>query len=78
MEAQELLLTNNNIVQNQLTRICSDLTDEQVRFAHEAVDVRGISNVVVHLYWSVMNRSMSRYSGSFGLTCTSAAGTMPA
>ncbi|MSQ24492.1 MAG: hypothetical protein EXR58_08125 [Chloroflexi bacterium] len=57
MDAKELLLTNNNIVQNQLTRICSDLTDAQVSYGHEAVDERGIANVVVHLYGGVLNRS---------------------
>jgi hypothetical protein len=57
MDAKALFVINNNIIQNQLVQICSDLTDEQVRFGHEAVDERGIGNVVTHLYWSVVNRS---------------------
>jgi hypothetical protein len=57
VEAKELFLTNNSIMQKQLLSICGDLTDEQVRFAHEAIDDRGLSNVVVHLYWSIINRS---------------------
>ena len=57
MDSKELMLTNNNIVHSQLVSICSDLTDEQVRYAHEAVDERGLSNVVVHLYWGIVNRA---------------------
>jgi len=57
VEAKELFVINNNLVKSQLTSICGDLTDEQVRFAHEAVDERGLSNVVVHLYWAVVNRA---------------------
>src|SRR5437773_6460009 len=57
MEAQALLQISNDLMQSQLTRICSDLTDEQVGYGHEAVDERGIGNIVSHLYWSVVNRS---------------------
>jgi hypothetical protein len=57
VEPKELFLTSNNIMQKQLLSICGDLTDEQVRFTHEAIDERGLSNVVVHLYWSIINRS---------------------
>ena len=57
MDARQLFLTNNSILQSRLQKICSDPTDEQVRFAHEAVDDRGLSNVVIHLYGSVMNRA---------------------
>jgi hypothetical protein len=57
MEAQALLQISNDLMQGQLTRVCSDLTDEQVRYGHEAVDERGIGNIVTHLYWSVVNRS---------------------
>ncbi len=57
MEPKELFHTSNNIMKRQLESICGDLTDEQVRYTHEAVDDRGLSNVVVHLYWSIGNRS---------------------
>src|SRR4051794_22386025 len=57
MDAQALFLANNDLVQNQLHRICSDLTDEQVVFEHDAVDERGIGNIVSHLYGSIVNRS---------------------
>lgn len=57
MEAQALLQISNDLMQRQLNSVCSDLTDEQVRYGHEAVDERGIGNIVSHLYWSVVNRS---------------------
>ena len=59
MDPKELLLINNEIIQRQLMSICSDLTDEQVRFAHEAVDTRGLNNMVVHCYWSIGNRAQA-------------------
>jgi len=40
VESTELIATSNDILHRQLLAICSDLTDEQVRFAHEAVDDR--------------------------------------
>ena len=41
MEAQALLQISNDLMQSQLTRVCSDLTDEQVCYGHEAVDEWG-------------------------------------
>src|SRR4051794_18936542 len=57
VDAKALFLANNDLVQNQLQRICSDLTDEQVVFEHDAVDERGIGNIVSHLYGSIVSRS---------------------
>ena len=57
MEISALLLRENDRVQDNLTRICEDLTDEQVNYGHEAVDDRGIGNVVSHLYGSLANRT---------------------
>jgi hypothetical protein len=57
MDARDLFLANNDLVRIQLRRICSDLTDEQVVYEHDAVDERGIGNIVAHLYGSVLNRT---------------------
>ncbi|MBM2810862.1 MAG: hypothetical protein HW416_1621 [Chloroflexi bacterium] len=57
METRALLLRENDRVKDNLTRICEDLTDEQVNYEHEAVDERGIGNVVSHLYGSLANRT---------------------
>jgi hypothetical protein len=62
MDAKALFLANNDLVQNQLQRVCSDLTDEQVVYEHDAVDERGIGNIVSHLYGSIVNRA-TRISG---------------
>jgi hypothetical protein len=57
VDAKALFLANNDLVQNQLQRICSDLTDEQVVFEHDAVDERGIGNIVSHLYGNIVYRT---------------------
>lgn len=57
METRALLLRENDRVKDNLTRICEDLTDEQVNYGHEAVDERGIGNVVSHLYGSLASRT---------------------
>lgn len=52
-----MLQRENDRIQDYIVRSCSDLTDDQVRYAHEAVDDRGIAHLVVHLYGSFANRA---------------------
>ena len=57
MDIKALLQRENDRVKDYIVRSCQDLTDEQVRFGHEAVDERGITGVVVHLYNSLERRA---------------------
>jgi uncharacterized damage-inducible protein DinB len=57
MDILSVLLAENDRIHSQLASICSDLTDAQAVFTHEAVDERGISHVVVHLYGAILNRA---------------------
>jgi hypothetical protein len=56
MDAKAVLIRENDRVRRQLQLICSDLKDEQITFGHEAVDERGIGNVVQHLYGGMVRR----------------------
>lgn len=56
MEVKILLLLQNDRLNRQLELVCSDLTDEQIVFGHEAVDERGIGSVVEHIYGTVSRR----------------------
>jgi hypothetical protein len=57
LDIKVLLQRENDRVQDYIVRSCSDLTDEQVTYEHDAVDERGIGNIVSHLYGSVLSRS---------------------
>ena len=57
MEIQTLLQRENDRLKDYIVRSCNDLTDEQMRYGHEAVDERGIAGVVVHLYGSIARRA---------------------
>jgi hypothetical protein len=57
VDIRALLLNENDRVKDYLTRVCEDLTDEQVNYAHEAVDDRGIGNIVAHAYGALANRA---------------------
>lgn len=57
MEIQALLQRENDRIKDYIVRSCNDLTDEQVRYGHEAIDERGIAGVVVHLYGSLAHRT---------------------
>lgn len=57
MDIKTLILGENNRVRGQLLLICSDLTDDQVVYEHDAVDERGIGNIVSHLYGGLTNRA---------------------
>lgn len=57
VDIKEILLAENERLKSQFTSICSDLTNEQVVFDHEAIDERGIGNVVLHAYGSILNRA---------------------
>lgn len=57
MDVKTLILGENNRVRGQLLLICSDLTDEQVVYEHDAVDERGIGNIASHIYGGLTNRA---------------------
>jgi hypothetical protein len=57
LDVKSILLRENDRVQDYFTRACSDLTDEQVNFEHDAIDERGINGLVVHAYHTVESRT---------------------
>ncbi len=57
MDVKTLILGETNRVRAQLLMICSDLSDEQVVYEHDAVDERGIGNLVSHIYSGLGNRA---------------------
>ena len=57
MDVKTLILGENDRVRRQLQLICSDLTDDQVVYEHDAVDERGIGNIVSHIYGGLGNRA---------------------
>jgi uncharacterized damage-inducible protein DinB len=57
MDVKMLILGENDRVRSQLLLICSDLADEQVVYEHDAVDERGIGNIVSHIYSGLGNRA---------------------
>ena len=57
MDVKTLILGENNRIKGWLELVCSDLTDEQVVYEHDAVDERGIGNIVSHLYSGLGNRA---------------------
>jgi hypothetical protein len=57
MDVKTLILGENDRVRRQLQLICFDLTDDQVVYEHDAVDERGIGNIVSHIYSGLGNRA---------------------
>src|SRR5579871_6646893 len=57
MEMQPILQRENDRIKDYLVRACSDLTDQQVTYEHEAIDERGINGLVVHLYANLESRA---------------------
>ncbi len=53
METKAILLAENDRVRNYLKLVIADLTDEQGRYGHTAVDERPIGAIVQHIYGSL-------------------------
>jgi uncharacterized damage-inducible protein DinB len=57
MDITPILQRENDRIKDYLVRACSDLTDEQVNYDHEAIDERGINGMVVHMWDALETRA---------------------
>jgi hypothetical protein len=57
MNVKSILQRENDRIQDYFVRACSDLTDEQVNYEHDAIDERGINGLVTHAYHTLESRA---------------------
>jgi uncharacterized damage-inducible protein DinB len=59
MDVKGVIIRENHRVQDNLTRVCQDLTDEQIHFVAKETSSggRAISPLVVHIYETIVARA---------------------